>query len=448
MKNIYTTLMGLISIILISCSSEIAPIANTPQKLWDKSIALNEKNSLESILLTSDNYFTFIGSSSNVSTNTSSITNQNIDFWMSKVNGFGKMIWEKTYGGNNNEYIQSSIKTSDDGFVMVGYTNSNKSGDKTENSRGNIDFWIVKVDSNGQKIWDKTFGGNNNDIASSITDTGDGGFIVAGNSDSGISGDKTESSRGSQDFWIIKINSKGEKIWDKTIGGNQIDEVNSVVSDFNGNFVILGSSSSEISGDKTTPAFGNSDFWLVKIDANGRKIWDKVCGGNDFEKPFGITSAKDGSIIVTGLSFSQISGNKTARNKGKSDFWVLKVNSLGEILWDRTFGGDVFNFPQSIVSTTTGDVVISGTSLSDISGDKSEKNRGESDFWIVKIDTNGKKLWDKTLGGSKSDYPRSMSYTPDGKLLICGFSESGISGDKTAKTLAKKDLWILKLGFQ
>ncbi len=441
--------MGIVSIIPVSCSSEIEPsIANAPKKIWDKSIAFNEKSSPKSIFLTPDNLFTLIGYS-DATTNSLSGANQNKDFWMAKVNGFGKMVWEKTYGGNNNEYLQSSIKTPDGGFVLVGYTNSNKSGDKAEDSRGNYDFWVVRVDGNGQKIWDKTFGGNNNDSAQAITNSNDGGFIIVGNSDSDISGDKTESSRGSQDFWIIKINGNGKKVWDKTIGGNKIDEANSVVTDANGNFIILGGSSSDISGDKTAQAFGNSDLWLVKIDATGRKIWDRVYGGNEFEKPFGTALTTDGSVILTGMSFSQISGNKTARNKGQSDFWVLKINSLGEILWDRTFGGNVFNFPQSILSAPNGDIIISGTSLSDISGDKSEKSRGKSDFWVLRIGTNGNKIWDKTLGGSKDDYPNanSISFTADGNLLISGFSDSGISGDKTEKTLSKRDLWIVKLGF-
>ena len=133
--------------------------------------------------------------------------------------------WDKTFGGSNNDDLSSLQQTSDGGYILGGYSASGISGDKTEASRGNNDYWIVKTDANGNKQWDKTFGGSSDDQLYSFQQTTDGGYISGGRSTSGISGDKTEASKGSYDYWIVKTDANGNKQWDKTFGGSNVDEL-------------------------------------------------------------------------------------------------------------------------------------------------------------------------------------------------------------------------------
>ena len=162
-------------------------------------------------------------------------------------------IWDKTFGGSDTDEIISMITTSDGGYLLGGSSNSNSSVDKSENSRGNYDFWVVKVNANGQKQWDRTFGGLGEEKLAGVIATPDGGFLLSGHSGSSAGGDKTENSRGGFDFWIMKINANGQKQWDKTFGGNNTDYFGTIISTLDGGFVIGGNSTSNISAIPFTP---------------------------------------------------------------------------------------------------------------------------------------------------------------------------------------------------
>lgn len=136
--------------------------------------------------------------------------------------------WDKTFGGNLSDYLYCIRQTTDGGFILGGYSISDSGGDKTEDSRGSYDYWVLKIDANGIKQWDKTFGGNNIDILQSLQQTTDGGYILGGYSSSDSSGDKSEDSKGSDDFWIVKIDANGIKEWDKTFGGSKSDRMSSL----------------------------------------------------------------------------------------------------------------------------------------------------------------------------------------------------------------------------
>ncbi len=442
---------------LITCSpkKDVTPAIDTnklPSTIWEKSLGSYENESAESALVTSDGGCIIVGNSDTQSKGLekSEDSKGEVDFWIIKINANGQKIWDKTFGGDRRDLAKAIVSTTDGGFIIVGASESNISGDKTEKNRGEIDFWIVKINANGQKIWDKTFGGNKSDFATSIVASQDGGFIIGGYSGSNTSADKTESSKGGTDYWIVKINSNGQKLWDKTIGGNGEDFFNTIISTTDGAFMVAGSSQNSKGGDKTGAIKGDSDFWIVKINTDGKKIWDKTFGGNDAQILGSISATSDGGYLLVGSSSSDISFDKSSSKKGEEDAWIIKIDSQGQKVWDKSLGGSGFDGFSSILIPKDGGFILAGYSTSDISGDKSEKNYGLTDIWITKINNSGEKIWDKTLGGSLYDLTTSILPTSDGNFLIISSSNSEVSGTKTdpAKARLYFDFWIMKMGYK
>ncbi|MBK6640824.1 MAG: T9SS type A sorting domain-containing protein [Bacteroidetes bacterium] len=333
----------------------------------------------------------------------------------------------------------------DGGYILGGSSNSNASGNKTENSNGVDDYWIVKTDSLGNILWQNSIGGSGYDILFSLTQTTDGGFILGGTSDSNISGDKTENSNGGKDFWIVKADSLGNIQWQNTIGGSGSDELRTIAETSDGGYILAGNSDSNISGDKTENSNGFTDFWIVKTDSLGVVQWQNTIGGSNPEIPYYISQTADGGYIVGGISNSNISGDKTENCLGGEDYWIVKTDSLGNILWQNTNGGSDNDYLLSISTTADGGYILGGTSFSSISGDKTEYNIGANDCWIVKTDDLGVIQWQNTLGGSGWDEVYSVEQTSDTRYIIGGFSTSDISGDKTENGNGLADYWIVKI---
>ena len=248
---------------------------------------------------------------------------------------------------------------------MAGSSLFVKSGNKCDDNKGDLDYWIWKMKENGDPEWQKSFGGSGSDFLQSIDKTSDGGFILAGTSTSPGSSeggvnefsnenyfDKQDACRGGEDFWIIKLNARGEQEWQKTIGGSGQEKLQTIHQTFDGGYIIGGSSSSykteegEI-GEKSTNTFGNLDYWIVKLDKTGKIVWQKTYGGIYFDELRSIEQSKDGGYIVGGYSNSPISdvpqlgiGQKLENNKGIGDFWVIKIDKNGNEQWQKTIGGD------------------------------------------------------------------------------------------------------------
>jgi hypothetical protein len=404
----------------------------------------------QSIIPTNDGGFIVAGySDGTITSDKTENPKGSFDFWIVKLNSFGQRMWDKTIGGSADDRGRSIVTTDDGGYVIAGSSKSSTSFDKTENNRGvstEYDYWIVKLNSSGQKVWDKTIGTNQDDQAYSVTKSSDGGFIIAGTSSGGILGDKTEASKGLKDYWIVKLNGLGQKVWDKTIGGNSDDEPRSIIPTSDGGFAIAGWSDSGISSDKSEASKGSTDYWIVKINSLGQKVWDKTIGGNSSDEAYAIIASSDGGFVATGLSFSDISGDKTEAVRNNSvDSWTVKLDNLGQKVWDKTIGGNDDDRAVSITSSSDGGFVIAINSSSDKSADKTELKRGLSDYWIVKLNSLGQKVWDKTVGGNSRDICSSITTSTDGNFVVAGRSNSPISGDKSEASKGQDDYWIVKL---
>ncbi|MEO8148325.1 MAG: T9SS type A sorting domain-containing protein [Bacteroidia bacterium] len=361
--------------------------------------------------------------------------------------------WDKRFGGISNEVLTCFQQCADGGYILGGYSGGGISGDMTQVSWGGADYWIIKIDSLGNKEWDKDFGGTEDEILYFLQQTSDKGYILGGWSKSGISGDKTianwDSSGNTYDYWIVKIDSLGNKQWDKGFGGIGNDYFYSLQQASDKGYILGGSSFSGTSGDKTQSLWGACDYWIVKTDSLGNKQWDKDFGGSTYDYFRSMRQTSDGGYILGGFSYSDISGDKTQSLWGVCDYWIVKTDSLGNKQWDKDFGGTQSDALLSLQQTADMGYVLGGVSASEISGDKTQPlwgaTIGETDFWVVKIDSSGTKQWDKDFGGTDfEDEFGNISQTSDGGYLLAGTSYSNISGNKTESNLGQEQTWVLK----
>ena len=333
-----------------------------------------------------------------------------------------EILWDKTIGGNYTDGLSRIYPAPDGGWYLFGTTRSNPGFEKSAPPYKPFgsDIWVLKYDSAWVKEWDKVLGGTEDESLNGVIRTEDGGFILAATSYSDISGDKSENTRGTDDsdYWVIKIDASGNKIWDKTYGGADIDGVDGFRRHPWGGYLISGTSYSGKSGEKTHDSFGNQDWWVIRIDEEGNLLWDKVYGGERFDLGPGIFEDHDG-FILTGKSDSPPSGNKTTTKRGSYDAWMVKIDFAGNIIWDRSYGGDDNEGGAGISRAHGGGYILSITSKSGISGDKTTPDIGANDAWFVRVNANWETQWDKTIGTVYQDY-LSAGRAGDGGYLLTG----------------------------
>ena len=353
--------------------------------------------------------------------------------------------WQNTIGGSSFDALYSIQQTADGGYILGGYSLSNISGNKTENSLGQSDYWIVKLNATGTIQWQNTIGGNGPDGLKSLQQTADGGYILGGYSYSDISSDKTENSIGNGDYWVLKLDAAGAIQWQNTIGGNNDEDLKFLQQTADGGYILGGYSFSNISGDKTENSNGVADYWVVKLGASGAIQWQNTIGGSGADFFTSLQQTADGGYILGGSSNSNISGDKTENGIGNGDYWVVKLDATGTIQWQNTIGGSGSDAITSVHQTADGGYIVGGFSDSDISGDKTENSLGGDDFWVVKLNEAGGVQWQKTIGGSSDDVLYILQQAADDGYILGGWSNSNISGDKTENSNGEIDYWVIKL---
>jgi len=383
--------------------------------------------------------------------NTGDITDTNngaSDIWLVSLKKEDASIqWQKTLGGNGNDYISQIIETDDGGYLLLGNSTSDSNGDKTDIFYGGLDdIWIIKLDTNLNIEWDITYGGSGTDRVANAVVTNQG-YLIASESDSPISGSKTAALKGESDIWLLMVDFDGNEIWQKTLGGNQIDIPSQIMKTNDGNFIIAGSSNSPISQDKSEDILSDSgtlDFWIIKINSLGEIIWDRVYGGTNGDISDNIIQSSDGNFVISGTSYSQINFDKSeAPICNSTDIWILKITQNGTVIWDRTLGGNYEESATALFENSSGNIVIAGDTYSDPIGYVSEPSNGDSDYWLTIISQNGEFIRDKRFGGSGLDRNLGAIQDSQSNYIQIGWSNSGISGDKTESNYSR-DWWILK----
>lgn len=354
------------------------------------------------------------------------------DFWLVKVSATGDFEWEKTYGGSGMDWA-FNVKTTDDrGYVVAGDSRSND-GDVGDNN-GSGDIWVVKLSETGKLEWEKNYGGKLDERAEYVLPTSDTGYIIAGwtkSSDEDVTGH-----HGSDDYWVLKLDENGELEWQKALGGSNLDRAKSVRETDDGGFIVVGttrSSDGDISNFK-----GTEDIWVVKLKSTGKLEWERTYGGTSGDNGYSIRNTSDGGFIVGGSSFSE--NGDVSENNGGWDFWIFKINQYGRIQWERSYGGSGDEVAYLVRTAPDSGFIAAGETTSndsDVTG-----NHGKTDYWLVRLDDTGSIVWQRSLGGIDDDWGRSVSRGRRNGWIMAGGSKSS-DGDVTGNKGAI-DYWIVK----
>lgn len=372
-----------------------------------------------------------------------------LDYWIVKTDASGNKQWDRTFGGSAGDSLGDALQTPDGGYLLVGSSSSDIGGDKSEVGRGGGDYWVIRLDPLGNKLWDKTLGGPGSDVANDVLATSDGGYLVVGFGGTGVGWEKSLPSYGGYggwDYWVVKIGANGNKLWDQVFGGSGADVSFDAIQLSNGTFVIGGHSASDASGNKTTSLRGGWDYWVVAIDADGNKLWEQAYGSDGSDLSHSMVATSDGGFAIAGASASDVSGEKSEPSRGGYDLWLVKADAAGNKQWDRTVGSAVNEdwYREGVVQTDDGGFLMGIDSLGGISGDRTERSRGNRDYWLVRLDASGKKLWDKAIGGSKGEWLTHIGRSLDGGYFLAGLSNSDVSFEKSEPCRGNRDLWLVK----
>jgi hypothetical protein len=388
---------------------------------WVKTFGGSNEDNALSVVETTDGGYAVAGYTLSIDGDITDKSATDSDYWVLKLTKEGEIVWSKTYGGTGDERAEKIIKTADGGYAVVGYSRSNDE-DVSLNS-GLQDYWIIKLDATGQIQWEKSFGFAGIDRAFSVVQTNDAGYFITGfldvsASDGGGNDNKSNTKHGVGEFWGIKLDSDGNKVWRRYFGGTNNDRSYDVLQTEDNGFLMIGSSES-IDFD-ITDSKGSYDFWAVKVDSEGNKVWQKSYGGSEIDVSYGIATSGDGKYVIVGDSRSNDGDITNA--KGNADLWMIQIDGKGKVLWQKSLGGAQFDTGRGIYKTQNNGFIITGNSRSN-DGDVSE-NKGQSDIWNIMIDNTGKILWKSVTGGSQSDFGEDCLETSDKKIIVVGGSES------------------------
>lgn len=425
------------------------------EKKWDHTYGGNFIDVLKTFFQTPDGGFLLGGTTqSDSGYDVSHAARGGMDYWVVKTDSLGEKMWDVRFGSSDEEEMYSAAMTLDGGYILGGYTRiDSANGDVSEHTKGSLDYWIVKIDSVGNKLWDRRYGGSDYDQMTSVVAASDGGYLLGGWTFSDSSGDISEPTRGGEDFWIIKVDGSGNKLWDKRYGGNLIDQIWYMQQTSDGGFAIGGRTTSDISGEVTDFPRGETDYWLVKTDNNGNVEWDKRFGGNLRDHFLALKQTSDGGFVLGGYTRSDSSFDITENPRdtafvninNRGDIWIVKTDSAGTTEWDKRFGS-VWreNAFGHIIQTMDGGYLWAAASYSGIGGDKSEANFGFEQSWMVRMDSAGNKVWDKTIFVSGEDeygYPLELS---DGCIVMANWSFGDSAGYKSEFSRGNWDYWMIK----
>lgn len=326
------------------------------------------------------------------------------DIYLIKTGAAGDTLWTRTFGGADYDVGYSIQQTRDGGYIIAGTTRSFGSG--------GYDACLIKTDARGHAVWIRTYGGKSDDGARSVEQTADGGYVLAGYTESyGV---------GQGDVYLVRTNAKGDTIWTKTFGGAGLDEAFSVRQTTDKGFIVVG----------LTQSFGvvGDDVYLIKTDAQGDTQWTRTFGGDDDEFGYSVCQTPDGGYIVAGLteSFSP-----------SEDVYLIRTNASGDTLWTKTYGGSNADEAHSIIETADGGFVVAGSTRSfgaggfdayvmRIRGDTPTKRR---DARVADVSTSpGDTLWTRTFGGPGGDDAWSVAPSGDGGFFVAGCKSSASGG--------------------
>lgn len=352
-------------------------------QLWSKTYGGIGEDAAYSMVATKDGGYAMVGSAGNT-------------FWLVKTDSSGEQLWNKTYGG----HCAYCLLQDDDGYAMAGSTGANSSM--------GYNFWLVKTDSDGNQLWNQTYGGTGDEYAYALTKTDEGGYVIAG----------PTTSFGPipwVNILVVKTDSSGHQLWYKTFGGTGTYYVFDILETSDGGYIISGGQQLH---DPDLPTY--FDFWLLKIDSDGNLLWEKTYGGARSDSASDIAQTNDGGYIMAGYT--------TPVGSDQADFLVVKIDAAGNMLWNKSYGGTNDDWANSIAQITDGGYIIVGYTES--------YGAGDTDSWVIRTNSAGDVLWNNTYGGTASD-GACMVIVENEQYVIVGQTKSFGAG--------MNDFWLMKI---
>jgi hypothetical protein len=362
--------------------------AQPPDPLWTNTYGGTAEDEAFSIQCTSDGGYVIAGYTCSFGSG--------YQAYLVKIDANGNQSWESALGGSHSEYAFDVRQTTDGGYIVVGSTDSYGTGD--------YDVYLIKTNPLGNLVWQRTFGGTGEDDGYSVRQTIDGGYIIAG---------RTESfGAGGSDVLLIRTDANGNMLWQHTFGGTSRDESNWVEQTSDGGYILCGSTASY--------GIGTSDVYLIKTDANGNLTWQQTYGGVRDEYGYCVQPTSEGGYVISGA---------TIHPPNISKVYVVKTDDTGNLTWEQSFGRSGLDYGAGIRQTMDGGYAIVG------------RADAVGPLWhpfasLYKTDTQGNLVWQQNYGGYFANYGYSMQFTPDGGYIIAGsaFAFEGFSDVYVVRT--------------
>ncbi|BEV05469.1 T9SS type A sorting domain-containing protein [Chryseobacterium gambrini] len=345
-----------------------------------------------------------------------------------------EIVWQKNIKSSTQDFLNQITPTIDGQYLITGSSIQNY---KSQNN--GYDFHLLKLDQQGNQIWEKYFSGNNHDFLSAAISTQEGGFLIAGNSYSDKGLDKKSDYLGEADIWLIRLNEFGDELWQKSIGSAYDEEVKAVIQTKDLGFLITGNIQYPIKG------YGSKDILIIRLDKNGKELSQLILGGKGLDEVEKIIPTQDGGALLGAYSKSNVSGTKKTENYGEGDYWIIKLNKNGEVEWEKNFGGKADDHLRTLAITPTG-FLIGGESRSKKSGNKNVDIEDGTDLWLVSLDKNGNDIWQRSYNFGNRDVLMGMSIlnSSDEKsskgILLGGYTHKEVEPQDYDETF-----WILYL---
>jgi hypothetical protein len=310
--------------------------------------------------------------------------------WILKTNLSGDSLWSHYINGGEVDVLLSGVQAVDDGYVFAGCI-------RPYHTSGSWNFWLLRTNEDGDSLWSRTYGGDMDDECYMILNDDDGGFILAGTTQS-------YSAEWYDDFWMIKVDANGDSVWSKVFGGWWLDVCYSAIRTSDGGYALAGSARATLSG--------NEDFWIVRTDEDGNELWNRRIGGESADICWSVKQTRDGGFVLAGDTYSYGSGS--------SDFFVVKLDADGDSLWSRTFGGNLQDQCRAVIESTDGGLLLAGQTAS--------LGTGSYDIWLIKTDTDGDSLWSTTIGDTHGELCNSAVQATDGSYVLAGLATQEVMG--------------------
>ncbi|MDG1571357.1 hypothetical protein OZ410_03460 [Robiginitalea sp. M366] len=407
---------------------------------WARLYGGSGAESARAVIPTEDGGFAVLGYSESTDGDLQGKTQAVSDYWLLKFDAASNLEWSRTYGGSKEDLGQALIQTADGGYALTGYAMSDD-GDASSN-QGFHDNWVLRLDAEGNVLWEQSFGFSGHDHSYDILATADGGLLFTGfldltaaRADGYTEKGGASAYHGVGEFWCTKLEADGTLAWRFYFGGSNNDRAHAVTAAPDGGFVLAGFSES---GDyDITDPRGSYDFWVVKLDPQGRMVWERNLGGSGIDTAADLVTHPEGGYLVTGHSFS--TDGDISNPLGEADLWLARLSEGGDLLWEQSFGGPAFDAAEAIAPGPEGSFFLAGNTRSTPG---SLANAGENDLYLVRMDAGGNNLWQATFGGAGIDLGFDAAYLADGSLVVVG--ELAAEGAAGLNPLGMTDLLILK----